>query len=123
MPGDGEEHRQDQRDDQRQPPLDGEHDPQGAHDGDGGDEQILRPVVSQLRDVEEVGGEAAHELAGAVLIEIAEAQLLHMAEKVPADVGLHQDAEGVAPVADNVIEQRPHAEGRSTAAMTAKKVR
>jgi hypothetical protein len=72
MPGDGEEHRQDQRDDQRQPPLNGEHDPIRAPTMVTAEmKDILRPVVRQLRDIEEIGGEAAHQLAGAVLIEIA----------------------------------------------------
>ena len=34
--------------------LDGEHDAEGAHNGDDGDEQVLRAVVGQLRDLKQV---------------------------------------------------------------------
>ncbi len=111
LPHHGEKHRQDQRDHQRQLPLDGEHDGKGAHNGHAGDEDVLRAVVSQLRDVEEVCGQAAHELTGAVAVVVVKAQLLHVAEQVPADIRLHQDAEGVAPVADDILEHRPQGKG------------
>ena len=37
---------------QRQTPFDGEHDDEGADNGGAGDEEILRAVVCQLRDLE-----------------------------------------------------------------------
>ena len=110
-PDHGEEHRDDAGNHQGQPPLDGEHDGQGPRDGDAGDEDVLRAVVGQLRDVEEVRRQAAHELPGAVFVVVVEAQLLHVAEEVVADVRLHQDAEGVAPVADDIGQQGPEDKG------------
>ena len=110
-PDHGEEHRHNAGDDQGQTPLNGEHDDQGPQDGDAGDEDVLRAVVGQLRDVEEVRRQAAHELAGAVLVVVVEAQLLHVAEEVVADIRLHQDAEGVAPITDHVGQQGPQREG------------
>ena len=93
---------------QRQTPLHAEHDDQGANDGDDGNKQILRAVVRQLRHLEKVGSQAAHQLARAVFIVEGEAHLLHVGKEVTADVGLHPDAEGVAPVADHEVEQGAH---------------
>ena len=67
----------------------------------------LRSVVGQLRDVEQVRRQAAHQLAGTVAVVVVEAQLLHVAEQVLADVRLHQDAEGVAVIADDIGEHGP----------------
>ena len=64
-------------------------------------------MVGQLRDVKEVRGQAAHQLARAVAVKVAEAQILHVPEQVLADVRLHPDAEGVAPVGDDIVEERP----------------
>ena len=107
-----QEHGDDAAHHQGQPPLDGEHHRQSADDGDQGDEQVLRPVVGQLRQLEQVRGQAAHQLAGAVFIVKVEAQVLHMGKQVPADIGLHQDAEGVAPVAHDEVKPRPEDKGR-----------
>ena len=109
---DGNEHRDHDRHDQRQPPFDRRHDGQRADDGHERDEQILRPVVGKLGDLKEVGRHAAHELAGAVAVEKLKAQLLHVAEQGRADIGLHADAEGMAPVGDDEIQHRPQRIGR-----------
>ena len=60
-------------------------------------------MVGKLGDFKKVAREPAHELAGAVLVKVVEAELLHMAEESFSDVGLDADAECVAPVGDNVI--------------------
>ena len=100
-----QQHRHQHQQHQRQLPPHGEHHRQRAEDGDEGDEQVLRPVVGQLRQLEQVAGQAAHELAGAVLVVEVEAQLLHMVVQVAADVRLHPDAEGVSPVGHHEIQQ------------------
>ena len=64
-----QKHGDNQRHHQRKTPLDGKHHCQCADDGDSGDEQILRPVVGQLRQLEQVAGQAAHQLAGTVLVD------------------------------------------------------
>ena len=69
-------------------------------------------MVGQLRDLKEVGGQAAHQHAGAVIVIEIKAQLLHMVEKVPADIRLHPDAEGVAPVEHHIVQQAPQHKGR-----------
>ena len=107
-----QEHGDDAAHHQGQPPLDGEHHRQRPHNGDKRDEQVLRPVVGQLRQLKQVRGQAAHQLAGAVFIVKVKAQVLHMGEQVPADIGLHQDAEGVAPVAHDEVKPRPEDKGR-----------
>ena len=104
---DRDKHRDHDRHDQRQPPFDRRHDGQRADDGHKRDEQILRPVVGKLGDLKEVGRHAAHQLAGAVAVEELKPQLLHMAEQGRADISLHADAKGVAPVGDDEIQHRP----------------
>ena len=69
-----------------------------------GDEQILRPVVGQLRQFKQVTGQAAHQLAGAVAVVEVEAQLLNVAAQIAADIRLHADAEGVAPVGHHEVQ-------------------
>ena len=70
-------------------------------------------MVSQLRNVKEVGGKSAHELTGSVAVKVVEGELLHMAEQIPPDIRLYQDAKGVAPVADDVGQQRPQHKGHA----------
>ena len=97
------EDRKNHADDKRQPPFGAEHDDERAGDRNERDEKVLRAVVGKLGDFKKVAREPAHELAGAVLVKVVEAELLHMAEESFSDVGLDADAECVAPVGDNVI--------------------
>ena len=48
----------------------------GPHQGDGGDEQVLRAMVGQLGNFKQVPGDPAHKLAGAVLVVEGEGQIL-----------------------------------------------
>ena len=107
-----QKHRNDGHDDQRHAPLDAEHHRQRTHDGDQRDGQILRPVVGQLRQLEKIGGQAAHQLAGAVAVIEIKAQHLHVVEQIPADVRLHPDTEGVTPIGHDIIEARPQHKGQ-----------
>ena len=100
------EHRQNHAHDQRHAPLDRKHHRERAHDRHDRDKEILGAMVRQLRQLKEVGCQAAHELAGAVLVVEVEAQLLHVREEVAADVRLDADAEGVAPVAHDEKQDR-----------------
>ena len=84
-----EKHRQNGRDHQGQPPLNGKHDGQCADDRHPGDENILRAMVSQLGDLKQLAGQSAHQRTGAVAVIIAKIQLLHMLKEIPADVRLH----------------------------------
>ncbi|MPM78531.1 hypothetical protein SDC9_125542 [bioreactor metagenome] len=111
-PNHGEKHGKNYRDHQRQPPLDGKHHRKGPHNGHKGNKHVLRPVVGQLRDVEQVGGEPAHQLAGAVFVVVTEIQLLHVVKQVPADIRLHQNAEGVPVIGDDVAQGRPQGKSR-----------
>ena len=97
------EDRKNHADDKRQAPFGSEHDDERAGDRNKRDEEVLRAVVGKLGDFKKVACKPAHELAGAVLVKVVEAELLHMAEESFSDVGLDADAERVAPVGDNVI--------------------
>src|SRR5690606_29768001 len=60
-----------------------------------------RPMVGEFADVLEVLGYTADEVAGLLLVVVAERQLLQMVERLPPHVGLDVDAEHVAPVGDH----------------------
>ena len=92
---------------QCQLPADGSHHNQGADDGYGRGQQILRAVVGKLRQLKQVGGQPAHQLAGTVRVIKIIAELLHMPEQIRPDVRLYPDAEGMAEIADNVVEYGP----------------
>ena len=66
-------------------------------------------MVGQLCQFKQVGGQPGHQLAGAVFIVKIEAHLLHVGEQVLADVRLHPDAEGVAEIGHNELQERPQA--------------
>ena len=59
-------------------PADLCHDDEGADDRTDGGDNILRAVMGQLRQLEQIGGEAAHQLAGAVAVIEIEAHILHV---------------------------------------------
>ena len=103
---DGEEEKQRHhgKDHEGQLPPDGEHDQKGARQGDGGDEQVLGAVVGQLGDLEQVGGDPAHERTGAVLVVEGEGQILHVGEEGGADVRLDAYPQQVAPVGDGEVK-------------------
>ena len=63
-------------------------------------------MVGQLRQFKQVTGQAAHQLAGAVAVVEVEAQLLNVAVQIAADIRLHADAEGVAPVGHHEVQRR-----------------
>ena len=70
-------------------------------------------MVSKLRQLEQIGGEPGHELAGAVLVIVVAAELLHMGEQILADIRLHPDAEGVTVIGHDVVEEgAQHIAGR-----------
>ena len=88
--------------------MDGGQIAQGEQHREGADQQVLRAVVGQLADVEEVVGHPAHDLAGLVVVKEAEGQPLQVTEQVPAHLGLHLGAHHVALVLDEVVQQHPH---------------
>ena len=90
--GNREQHEQHQRN----LPLDAHHDDDRAHERDRREDDVLRAVVRHLRDGEEIGGHAAHQLARAALIKERKAHVLQMLEEILAHVGLHVHAAAVA---------------------------
>ena len=92
--------------------MDREHQGYGPHHRYAGDEQVLRPVMGQLSDVEELCRHPAHEVAGAVFVVEAKGQGLQVGKQVPADVRLHQHAEGMPPEANHILQARPQQIGR-----------
>ena len=60
-------------------------------------------MVGQLRELKQIRGQPGHQLARPIAVVKIEAQLLHMAEQIPANVRLHPDAKGMAEIGHNVI--------------------
>ena len=98
--------RQRDRQHQCQFPAQHEHHDQRAHDGQRADDDVLRAVVAQLRDIEQLARDAAHQHARAVLVVEAEGELLHMFKEVAPHLGLDQHAHAVAEDGDDVVQQR-----------------
>jgi hypothetical protein len=100
---------------QRQLPVGEEHQEERADKGHHGDEQVFRPVVGDFPDVLEILGHVGDQVSGLVVVEEAEAELLHVVEGLPAHVGFHRHAEHVTkivhdrlePGADDVNGQEP----------------
>ena len=103
-----QQHRHTQEDNQRQPDVDTGKIHESYNDGNGADDQIFRAVVSQLADFLQVTGEAAHDLAGFMLIVVGEGELLQMVEQVAAHVRLHPHAHDVALILDEIVQPHPH---------------
>ena len=59
--------------------------------------------MGKLCDLEQVDGQTAHELTGAVSVIEIVAQTLHMTEQILTDICLYPDAEGMSPVADHIV--------------------
>ena len=93
-------------------PVDRQHHGKGTEKGQPADQQVLRPVVAQLRHVEEIGGDMAHQNAGAVPVEVGKAQLLHVLKEVAAHVGLGEHAHAVSEDGDEPEKPRLEHIGR-----------
>lgn len=104
---DGEDQHADHQGKQRngQLPVDQEQEDKGTNDLDQGNEQVLRAVVGEFRDVKEVRDQLAHHLAGVVLIIVREGQLLIVVEEAGAHVPFHVGAHHVSLVADIIFAQ------------------
>ena len=96
-----DEERHHGKDDESQLPTNGKHDAEGPRQGDDGDEQVLRAVMGQLRDLEQVAGDPAHKLAGAVLVIKGKGQVLHMGKEIGADIRLDAHTQQVSPIGDD----------------------
>ena len=106
-----QENRYDYQYHQRQSPLDREHYYQTADYGHDCYEKILRPVVRQFRQFEEVSGHAVHQLAGPVPVKEFEVHGLHVCEELLPHVRFNTHAEHMPPVGDDVVHSRPQYEG------------
>ncbi|MCY1295568.1 hypothetical protein D9M70_449140 [compost metagenome] len=84
--------------DQRQLPMHHQHQQQSADEGHDRYEQVLRPVVGDFADFLEVLRQASDQMAGLLVVEEREGELLQMVEGHPPHVRLDVDAEHVTPI-------------------------
>ena len=96
----------DRRETQRQRRVDPHQQDERSDDLDHGDKDVLRSVMRELRDVEQVRHELAHHLAGVVLIVIREGQCLVPVEQVAAHLRLDTRSHHVALVSNVPPAQR-----------------
>ena len=104
-PGDDHEEGDAGEDDEGEPDIDGAEIDEGDHDADDGDDDILRAMVGQLADIEEVVGHAGHDLAGLMGVIEAIGKGLQMGKHIRAHPGLHIDAHHMALILNEVIQE------------------
>ena len=101
---DDEHHRQDRVDRQK--------DDQRAEECERAGQDVLRTVVRQFDDLEQVVSDAGEQDAGPVLVKEAVGKLLHMGEDVPAHIRFHERSHPVSDHGDKILADRPHNIGR-----------
>ena len=101
------EYRNQNRNDQREPPLHHEHEHEGADNRQNRDEQILRTVVGQLCDLEQISGQTAHQFSCSVFVIEFKIQRLKLMEQRRADVRLNMHPEGVSQIGHEIIANGP----------------
>ena len=75
------EHKNERRDagqDERESPIDGEHHAQGAHEHDHAVGDLIAHPTQAVADRVGVGGQAAHDVAGACVVEVREVELVQL---------------------------------------------
>lgn len=65
-------------------------------------------MVRELGDVEQIGDELAHHLAGVVAVIVGEGEALVLVEQVLAHVALHARAHDVPPGGDVILAEKAH---------------
>ena len=86
-------------------PVDEEEENKGADDFDQRDKEVFRAVVGHFGDVEEVGDQLAHHLAGVVGVVVGEGEGLVVVKETLSHVPLHVGPHHVALIADVVFAQ------------------
>ena len=104
--GKQDDERQEGKHDERQPDVDGRQHHERADEHNRGKEQVLRPVMRQLGHVEQVVDQPRHHRARLVLVVKRKGQLLQPAEHIPPHIPLHPHADDMAPVLDDIVQQR-----------------
>ena len=114
--------------DERQRHIDRQHQKERADEGHDGDEQVFGAVVSHLADLFQILGQPPDQMAGLLVVEIPEGELLQMVEGQTPHVGLDIDAEHVSPIGDgrhqpgiqHIDKQQPHGGGKDDGPFTAR---
>ena len=109
IPGQHQHNGQHEENDDRQHRVDAQQDHEGHGDLDGGDQKFFRAMMGELRHIEQVAGDAGHDLPHLGVAVIGEAHLLQMLKQgvahVPLDVGAHHVAPGHHDVVGHGVDQ------------------
>ncbi len=105
--GKPDHHRDYHKRQQGQLPVDGYHNDEGSAERHRGNEEIFGPVMGQLRNLVKIVNQAGHDVAGFGVVKVAERELLNMVKEVLAHIILHAHTEDMAPVINDILEQRP----------------
>ena len=91
--------------------VDAEHEAQRAHDGDDAGEELRKAHQQAFGNLVDVGDDAAQYIAVAVRVDGLEGHDLDLVHGLQADVARHAVGEAVGEQAQQVLRQRPHADG------------
>ena len=89
---------------QGQLPVDPGHEPKGADQRHDRNKDIFWPMMRQLTDHVEVGGNAGDQVTGLVVVKKAKREFLNMVERPAAHLGLDVDAKHMAPIGDDILQ-------------------
>ena len=81
-----------------------EHQEKGTDQCHQGNEQVLGAVMGNLADFFQILGQPRHQMAGLLVVEEPEGQLLQMIEGLPPHLRLDLDAQHMPPIGDNDLE-------------------
>ncbi|MNT31374.1 hypothetical protein D3C72_1672070 [compost metagenome] len=114
--------------DERQRHIHRQHQQEGADEGHDGDEQVFGAVMGHLADLFEILRQPPDQMAGLLVVEITEGQLLQMVKGQTPHVGLDIDAEHVSPIGDgrhqpgiqHIDDEQPDRSGEDDGPFTAR---
>ena len=103
-PGNHDQERHARENDQRQPNVDRHQVNEGNHDAQHRNDQVFRPVVRKLADVEQVVRHPAHDLARLVVVVKAVGQFFQVVKHIAAHLRLHVNAHHMPLILNEIVQ-------------------
>ena len=91
--------------DERKPGIDHEQNDESAKQRRAAGQNVLRPVVCQLDDFEQITGDTCHQHTGSVPIKEREGQRLHVGEDIAAHVCLNEGTHAMPDDRDQILKK------------------
>ena len=96
VPQQNDHQRYERKHQQRQADIHVQQDHERYDDLNPGNEKLLGAVVCEFRDIEQVAGQAGHQLADFCVVVVSERKVLEMVKEIPAHIGFDASAHKVA---------------------------